>query len=85
MSKSSEPAWSKTSQAEKVEDPTLSQRYLIYSHVPLKLITHLQVQVLLLYCLHLQIKGMLYLASLSDATALQVERHNQKEREGNKT
>lgn len=39
----SKPALSKTRQVEKAEEPTLSQRYLIYSHVPPKLITHLQI------------------------------------------
>lgn len=65
--------------------PTISQRYLSYSHVPLKLIVPLEIQVFKLYYLYLKIKRMLYLASFSDARALQVEKHNQKEREGNKT
>lgn len=53
LSKSSESARPKGSQVEKVEEPTLSQRYLIYSLVPLKWIIHLQIRVFVLYCLHL--------------------------------
>lgn len=39
----SKSALSKTRQVEEVEGPTLRQRYLIYSHIPAKLITHLHI------------------------------------------
>lgn len=47
----SQSAFSKTRQVEKVEDPTLSQKYFINSHVPSEWITNFQIQVIVLYCL----------------------------------